>query len=79
MSDRYDGQSELDLHIPFEDSEDGKSYVETDKAHGIKINGQMVWLPKSQLTDFELTSDGVCFRMPQWLVEKKSLEIFTTE
>lgn len=55
---------------------------ETDAAYGFTVNGEMVWIPKSQIKDFEyddvIKADYPCMRFwcPDWLIEAKSLEIF---
>lgn len=61
------------LMIPAENLE-----KETEKAYGFRFNEQMVWLPKSQITEFERTpnADKVSFWLPMWLITEKALEIF---
>jgi hypothetical protein len=49
---------------------------ETDAAHGVTINGEMVWFPKSQIQDFEIHDKAAMFWCPDWLVEAKEVEHF---
>ena len=67
------GSSKKLLTIPLEE---GESVRTTEKAFGLKINGQMVWLPSSQLTDVENSKSEFSCWCPLWLIEKNGLEIF---
>lgn len=69
---RSDGNSKKLLTIPL----DGETVRESEKAYGLKINGVMIWLPKSQIQE-AAEADGVfkCW-CPMWLITEKSLEIF---
>ena len=59
------------ITIPFDESP-----IETDAAHGIKVNGEMAWFPKSQIQDFEIHDGAAMFWCPDWLIEAKEVETF---
>lgn len=64
--------------------------AQTEKAYGFRVNGQMIWIPKSQIEDFEYRADFnannpnpdgradnfISFSCPEWLIEEKALEYF---
>lgn len=62
---------ESKLSIPFDQWE-----TESPKAYGFRINGQLIWLPKSQVKDWERDEMRITFWLPTWLIEKNSLEVF---
>lgn len=66
------GNSKKLLTIPL----DGETIKTTEKAYGLKINGQMIWLPKSQTADVEEKDGTFSVWLPMWLITEKSLEIF---
>jgi hypothetical protein len=53
---------------------------ETAHAYGLDLNGEanapLVWIPKSQISDWTVEGENVFFWLPRWLVEEKSLEYF---
>lgn len=55
---------------------DGAEPKETEKAHGIVVNGQTIWIPKSQIQEFKQENGAVSFWCPMWLITEKSLEFF---
>lgn len=64
------------LKIPVETFPGGKAVRESDAAYGFKVNGEWVWLPKSQIKQYEFENNVIECWCPRWLVEKKGLEIF---
>jgi hypothetical protein len=46
---------------------------ETEKALLVRIDGDEVWLPKSQLIDYEDETDVTYIVMPRWLADAKEL------
>ncbi len=67
-----EGNAQKLLTIPL----DGEDVRVTEKAFGIKINGQMIWLAKSQIKDAEVRDGKFSCWCPMWLITEKSLEIF---
>lgn len=55
---------------------DGKTPSETALAHGIAINRVVVWLPKSQIEDWEIKDGSASFYAPEWLITNKGLDMF---
>lgn len=53
-----------------------KYHSQTEKAVCFRINNKFVWLPKSQMRDFQLISDNYDFWMPMWIIEQNKLEAF---
>ena len=49
---------------------------ESEKAYCFNIDGQKVWLPKSQIRDFEEINECFDFWMPEWLVVQNKIEHF---
>lgn len=49
---------------------------ETDLAYCFEIEGQSVWIPKSQIRDYEENSDEISFWCPKWLIVNKDLQEF---
>lgn len=66
------GSTEKLLTIPL----DGEKVRETEKALGLKINGEMVWLPKSQITEPKESDGEFSCWCAAWLIKEKKLEIF---
>lgn len=54
--------------------------IESDKAYGFKVNGQAIWMPKSQVDEFYYRFNDheqhIEFWAPRWLIEAKALEYF---
>lgn len=49
--------------------------IETRKAIGFKLEIEgMIWIPRSQIRDFDDTDTAWVFDIPTWLVEEKGLE-----
>lgn len=69
---RNTGNSQKLLTIPL----DGEDVRETEKAFGLKINGQMIWLPKSRLKDVEIKDGKFSCWCELWIITEKSLEMF---
>jgi hypothetical protein len=70
-SNNNGGNKMIRLSIPVNHLE-----KESEKAYGFNFEGAMVWLPKSQIKDFENKESNVVFWLPGWLVTEKSLETF---
>lgn len=70
-SGKQTSEREVHLKIPINylDGESGKAY-------GFKLADGKVWLPKSQLKDWEADKSNVSFWIPKWLVEKNKLDHF---
>lgn len=49
---------------------------ETDKAYGVDHENGKIWLPKSQIKDFQRSKTGIKFWCPEWLVIEKGLEMY---
>lgn len=54
----------------------GQNLAETDMAYGIRIDNKTVWLPKSQIQEWEVLNGNVSFWIPEWLIADKGLDIF---
>ncbi|MBI4145235.1 hypothetical protein HY493_03440 [Candidatus Woesearchaeota archaeon] len=56
---------------------EGTIVRETDKALCLEIDGEKVWIPKSQIRDglsgCEEEGEVVCLTIPFWLAEEKDL------
>lgn len=63
------------LTIPVSDS-DEDAFRESDLAYGVKIEGKMVWFPKSQIQDWTMSAESVSFWCPVWMILDKSVEDF---
>lgn len=50
--------------------------AETDKAVCFELEGQSVWIPKSQIRDMQEAGDDYSFYIPEWMVQEKDLEEF---
>ena len=51
--------------------------IATEKAHAVKIDGKIVWLPKSQCKDLDTHKHSVM--VEDWLVKAKGLEGYVLE
>lgn len=63
------------LTIPWSDS-DENAYRESEAAHGIKIEGKMVWFAKSQIEGWTMSAESVSFYCPMWLIKSNEVEDF---
>ena len=63
------------LTIPLSDS-DEDALIERELAYGIKIEGKLVWFPKSQIEEWTMSAESVSFWCPVWLVKNKGVEDF---
>lgn len=50
---------------------------ETDLAYLLRFDDQKVWLPKSQVKDFDVLDRTL--KIPRWLMEKQELEGYGEE
>lgn len=56
--------------------EDAVLIKETDGAYLIQKDGDEVWIPKSQVSEFQInvnTNEITSFKIPLWLAEKNNL------
>lgn len=63
------------LTIPISDA-DEDAIRESDLAYGLKIEGMMVWFPKSRIEGWTMGAESVSFWCPFWLIKDKGVEGF---
>ncbi len=49
---------------------------QSDLAYCFEVGTGKIWLPKSQLRDFELIGEVFEMWAPEWLIGKNNLELF---